>query len=48
MAIAPAGKASNQVAGDVDLLTFAKYGQVRIVTVADLEERRLSAPGPEG
>ncbi len=48
MAIAPAGKASNLVTGDVDLLSFAKYGQVRIVTVAAFEERGFSAPGPEG
>ncbi|MHB8325613.1 MAG: putative toxin-antitoxin system toxin component, PIN family [Candidatus Dormibacteria bacterium] len=47
LAIASAGHASALVTGDVDLLTLANYGQVRIVTVADFEERGFSTSTPE-
>lgn len=47
LAIASAGHASALVTGDADLLTLANYGQVRIVTVADFEERGVSTSAPE-
>jgi predicted nucleic acid-binding protein len=47
VAIALAGHASALATGDADLLTLATYGNVRIVTVADFEERGLSASTPE-
>ena len=46
LAIASAGRASVLVTGDADLLTLANYGPVKIVTVADFEERGSSSSAP--
>ena len=47
LAIASAGQASALVTGDADLLALGNHGEVRIMTVADFEERGASTVAPE-